>query len=177
MKMSTRAKRMDRHHRRHKGGGVINLVSMMDIFTILVFFLLVSSVNVEVLPNPKDLKLPESIAEQRARENVVVMVTSEAIIVQGQPVAKVADVMARDDLRIPELEAALRSQTDRVLRKESMAALADREITIMGDRGLPYKVLKRVMAACTAADYGRLSLAVTQKAPQVAPAVAANTGN
>lgn len=177
MKMSARAKRMDRHHRRHKGGGEINLVSMMDIFTILVFFLLVSSVNVETLPNPKDLKLPESIAEQRARENVVVMVTDEEIIVQGKPVARVADVMARDDLRIPELEEALRSQTDRVLRKEAMANIADREITIMGDRGLPYKLLKRVMAACTSADYGRLSLAVTQKAPRVAPAVAANNGN
>src|SRR5512134_1903715 len=121
MKMSARAKRMDRHHRRHRGGGVINLVSMMDIFTILVFFLLVSSVNVEVLPNPKDLKLPESIAEQRARENVVVMVTHDEIMVQGRSVARVADVMARDDLRIPELERALRSQTDRVLRKESVA--------------------------------------------------------
>ena len=175
MKMSARAKRMDRHHRRHRGGRVLNLVSMMDIFTILVFFLLVSSSNVEVLPNPRDLKLPESIAEQRARENVVVMVTGEDIIVQGRPVAKVAEVMARDDLRIPELEEALRAQTDRVLRKEAQAALRDREITIMGDRALPYKVLKRVMAACTAADYGRLSLAVTQRAPQV-PALAAGNG-
>lgn len=177
MRMSARAKRMDRRHRRHRGGGAINLVSMMDIFTILVFFLLVSSVNVEVLPNPKDLKLPESIAEQRARENVVVMVTRDQIIVQGRPVAAVAEVMARPDARIPELEAALRAQTDRVLRKESMAELADREITIMGDRELPYRVLKRVMAACTAADYGRLSLAVTQRPPQAAPAMAATTGS
>lgn len=175
MQMSARAKRMDRHHRRHKGGAQINLVSMMDIFTILVFFLLVSSVNVETLPNPKDIRLPESIAEQRARENVVVTVTRDAVLVQGRPVATVAEVMAREDMRIPALEEALKSQTDRVLRKESMANLADREITIMGDRDIPYRVLKRVMAACTGADYGRLSLAVTQKAPRVA-AVAANNG-
>ncbi len=136
MQMSARAKRMERHHRRHKGASELNLVSMMDIFTILVFFLLVSSVNVEVLPNPKDLKLPESIAEQRARENVVVMVTDREILVQGRPVATIAEVMARDDLAIPALEEALRSQSDRVLRKESMANIADREITIMGDRGL-----------------------------------------
>ncbi len=168
MQMSSRAKRMERHHRRHKGRSEINLVSMMDIFTILVFFLLVSSVNVEVLPNPKDLKLPESIAEQRARENVVVTVTGEEILVQGRPVVKVAEVMARDELLIPALEAALRSQTDRVLRKEAMAQLSDREITIMGDRALPYRLLKRVMATCTAADYGRLSLAVTQTVPKVA---------
>jgi biopolymer transport protein ExbD len=174
MQMSARARRMDRHHRRNAGRAGINLVSMMDIFTILVFFLLVSSANVEVLPNPRDLKLPESIAEERARENVVVMITGEDIIVQGHPVAKVAEVMAREELRIPELEQALRSQSDRVLRKEAADEIGSREITIMGDRALPYRVLKRVMAACTAADYGRLSLAVTQKAPRVA--VAANTG-
>jgi len=168
MQMSARAKRMERHHRRRKGRSEINLVSMMDIFTILVFFLLVSSANVEVLPNPKDLKLPESIAEQRARENVVVMVTTEEILVQGEPVARVADVMARTELKIPALEEALRSQSDRVLRKEALANLADREITIMGDRSLPYSLLKRVMATCTAADYGRLSLAVTQTVPRVA---------
>lgn len=168
MQMSARARRMERHHRRNKGRAAISLVSMMDIFTILVFFLLVSSVNVEVLPNPKDLKLPESIAEQRARENVVVMITNDEILVQGRSVATIAEVMARDDLRIPALEEALHAQTDRVLRKEAATDIGGREITIMGDRSLPYRVLKRVMAACTAADYGRLSLAVTQKVPQVA---------
>jgi biopolymer transport protein ExbD len=108
---------------------------------------------------------------------VVVTVTRDEILVQGRPVARVAEVMAREDLRIPALEEALRSQTDRVLRKESVASVADREITIMGDRDTPYRVLKRIMAACTQADYGRLSLAVTQKAPRAAPAVAANTGS
>ena len=62
----------------------LNLVSLMDIFTILVFFLLVNSAQVEVLPNAKDLQLPESIAEQKARENVVIMVTADQILVQGQ---------------------------------------------------------------------------------------------
>jgi hypothetical protein len=33
----------------------------------------------------------------------------------------------------------------------------------MGDRQIPYKLLKRIMATCTAADYGQLSLAVLQK--------------
>ena len=41
--------------------------------------------------------------------------------------------------------------------------VAQREITIMADKSLPYEVLKRVMATCTDADYGRISLAVIQK--------------
>jgi biopolymer transport protein ExbD len=175
MQMSRRALRMARHHRRHQGDNELNLVSMMDIFTILVFFLLVSSAEVEVLPNPRELRLPESVAEQKARENVVVMVTRDQILVQGRPVAAVAEVMAQPELVIAPLQEALRAQTDRVLRKEAVASIADREITIMGDRELPYRLLKRVMASCTSADYGRISLAVTQRSPAAPAAVAANT--
>ena len=165
MQMSQRAKRMERRNERGKRNIALNLVSLMDIFTILVFFLLVSSSEVEVLPNAKDLQLPESIAEQRARENVIVMVTDEHVLVQGAVVASVDQVMAQRSIIIEGLENALRQQTDRVLRKQAMADIADREVTIMGDKELPYRLLKRVMATCTAADYGRISLAVMQRSP------------
>ena len=67
MKFMGRAARMERHHKRHKGGAGINLVSMMDIFTILVFFLLVNSSEVEVLPNAKEFVLPDSTYCQSSR--------------------------------------------------------------------------------------------------------------
>ncbi|MDJ0928027.1 MAG: biopolymer transporter ExbD [Gammaproteobacteria bacterium] len=171
MQMSKRAKRMEKRNLRGKRGVALNLVSLMDIFTILVFFLLVNSSDVEVLPNAKDVQLPESVAEQKARENVVVLVTGEQILVQGTPVANVDQVMRGKSIVIPALESALRQQTDRVLRKASMAEVIDREVTIMGDRELPYRLLKRVMATCTAADYGRISLAVLQRAPSRQAAV------
>ena len=154
---------MDRHHARHKKGVGLNLVSLMDIFTILVFFLLVNSSEVEVLPNARDVKLPESIAEAKARETVVVLITNDKLLVQGRVVGNIADIMASDDIIIPELRAALESQTDRVLRQEARDDVANREVTIMGDREIPYSLLKKVMATCTQADYGQLSLAVLQK--------------
>ena len=80
MRLSGRAARMKRHHKRHKRTTTLNLISLMDIFTILVFFLLVNSGDVQTLPNAKDLALPESVAEQRARETVVVMVTEENLL-------------------------------------------------------------------------------------------------
>lgn len=163
MQMSKRALRMERHHRRNKKGSALSLVSIMDIFTILVFFLLVSSAETEVLPNPKEIQLPESAALEKARESVVVMVTDQQILVQGRPVATVAAAMAGDELVIPELKAALRQQTDRVLIQQAKADIAAREVTILGDRELPYRLLKRVMASCTAAEFGQISLAVVQK--------------
>ena len=165
MKFMGRAARMERHHKRHKSGAGISLVSMMDIFTILVFFLLVSSSEVEVLPNAKDIVLPDSTAEEKARESVIVLLTDTQVLVQGRPVAEIADVNSSDALIIPELKAALETQAGRaILEASGDEAIAEREVTIMGDRDIPYSLLKKVMATCTAADYGRLSLAVLQKA-------------
>jgi biopolymer transport protein ExbD len=163
MHKSKRAKRMETRHKRHKAGGALNLVSLMDIFTILVFFLLVNSSEVEVLPNAREIQLPESIAEQKAKETVVILIGEDDIIVQGKPVVRVADVMRLRGNDIPELRQALLSQNDRVLRKEAQDDIAGREITIMADKDIPYRLLKKVMATCTDSEYGQISLAVLQK--------------
>ncbi|MEE8343782.1 MAG: biopolymer transporter ExbD [Woeseiaceae bacterium] len=163
MRKSARAQRMERRHERGKKGVALNLVALMDIFTILVFFLLVNSSDVETLPNAKDIQLPQSIAEEKAKESVVILISEEDILVQGSPVAKVADVMKLKGNDIPQLRQALLSQNDRVMRRESQDDIADREVTIMGDKDIPYRLLKKVMATCTMADYGRISLAVLQR--------------
>ena len=160
---SGRAKRMEKHHKRNKGAGQLNLVSLMDIFTILVFFLLVNSSDVQTLPNAKELQLPESIAEEKAKETVVIMIGETDLIVQGTVVARIADIMATVGNDIPELREALLSQNDRVLRREAQEDIASREVTIMGDKDIPYRLLKKVMATCTESDYGQISLAVLQK--------------
>ena len=163
MVKSARAKRMEKHHKRNNGAGALNLVSLMDIFTILVFFLLVNSSDVQTLPNAKDMKLPESIAEKKPKENVVVLIGKTDILVQGEPVAKIADVMATQGNDIPQLREALLSQNDRALRRAAKEDVAGREVTIMGDKDISYRLLKKVMATCTASDYGQISLAVLQK--------------
>ena len=160
---SARAKRMDKHHARNTRSGALNLVSLMDIFTILVFFLLVNSSEVETLPKSENLQLPESIAEEKAKETVVILIGEVDILVQGKAVATVAEVLEQKGNDIPALREALKSQNDRVLRREAQDDIAGREVTIMGDKETPYKVLKKVMATCTGADYGQISLAVLQK--------------
>ncbi|MDH3778260.1 MAG: biopolymer transporter ExbD [Gammaproteobacteria bacterium] len=163
MVKSGRAKRMEKHHRRNKGSGALNLVSLMDIFTILVFFLLVNSSDVQTLPNAKDMKLPESIAERKPEETVTILIGKTEILVQGTPVANIAEVMATKGNDIPALREALLSQNDRVLRRAAKDDVAGREVTIMGDKDISYRLLKKVMATCTDSDYGQISLAVLQK--------------
>jgi len=163
MNMSRRAQRMERHHKRSGGRSAINLVSLMDIFTILVFFLLVNSSDGEVLPTHKAVKLPESVSEEKPRMTVVVMISGENILVHGKVVASVEQLLQQPESISPPLRQALEKINSRVLRVSANTDLSHREATIMGDRDIPYRLLKKVMATCTAAGFGRISLAVLQK--------------
>lgn len=176
--LSLRARRQRKQARQRKGM-TLNIISLIDIFTVLVFFLLLNSTELELLPESKDVRLPESVAESRARETVVVMVNRNEILVQGAAVAKVDEVMASDQRTIPTLEEALNREIAKAPVPAPAAASASpaptgtpagaaepppREVTIMGDREIPYRLLKKVLASCADADYGKLSLAVLQKA-------------
>ena len=156
--------RIKKHRQRVHHGSHMALVPFIDMLTMLVVFLLLHSSDVEILPNTKNISIPESIAELKPRETVVIMVTTDDILVNGRSVAKVADVSRTDSqLVIENLRAALKEQNDSSLRNTAQEDLADREITIMGDKNTPFSVLKRVMATATAADYGKVSLAVIQR--------------
>ena len=140
----------------------LNLVSLIDIFTILIFFLLSNSADVEILPSNKAVKLPESTAEQKPRETIVVMVTPEDILVQGRKVAQVADVMNLDGDLIEPLKAELEQQAGRqVIRPENEAQT--KAVTIMGDKQIPYKLLRKVMITCARANFTEVSFAVLRK--------------
>lgn len=161
LKMSRRAQRMDRMHKRNKSAG-LNLVSLMDIFTILVFFLLVNSSSTQQLPSSKDIQLPTSVAEALPKETLVIAISNNDVLVSGRKVVSINDIVATKDKVVADLEKELQFQF-----KQSRSPLSkdgQREITIMGDRELPYKVLKKIMATCTSANYSRISLAVAQLA-------------
>lgn len=159
MKMSRRARRMQRNHSRTKRGGGLNLVALVDIFTIMVFFLVISSAEVEVLPNTKVIKLPESITEKAPRKNVLVMVSDKDIMVEGVKVASVQEVMdAKTDVI-----ASLKSRLDEEGQMNRQQGKVDSDITIMGDKAIPYRLLRKIMVTCTKANYSNISLAVVQK--------------
>ena len=156
--------RIKKHRQRSHGGSHMALVPFIDMLTMLVVFLLLHSSDVEILPNTKNITIPQSIAENKPRETVVVMVTTEELLVNGRAIAKVSDLARADaQLVIEPLRAALKEQSDSSLRSAAQEDLAEREVTIMGDKGTPFAVLKRVMATATAADYGKVSLAVIQR--------------
>jgi len=164
MKQSMRARRMARHHRRQSQLPKLNLVSLMDIFTILVFFLLVNSSEVEVLSRDRDIELPASVADQQPQEGLLLVVGQDQILVNGRPVASVEEALASGQERIEGLaqELALRAERARPLNTEEQRV--GRAITIMGDKSIPYRLLKKIMATCADSDYRDIALAVDQTA-------------
>ncbi len=164
MKMSRRAKRMERHHARRKQPA-LNLVSLMDIFTILVFFLLVSSSNVQQLPKKKDIHLPTSVAKKAPKETLIISVTQRSILVQGREVAIISNVLNEVSPTISGLEKELNFQASksRVIRTAD-GKVKGKAVTIMGDENIPYELLRKILASCRQANYTQIAFAAMQKA-------------
>lgn len=164
MKSTRRMQRMARN--RHKRLPGMNLTSLMDVFTILVFFLLVNSSSSEVLAPPKNITLPDSVVETKPKETVVILVSEETIMVQGEVVVTVEDVVNSKQDAIIEISNKLESVKQNVIGVSTKTVAKSREVTILSHKKVPFKVLRKVMSSCTFAGYENISLAVIQKAKQ-----------
>jgi biopolymer transport protein ExbD len=162
---SRRIKRMGRNRVKI---GKMNLTSLMDVFTILVFFLLVNSGSVEILDAPKEVTLPESRVQSKPRETVVIFVSPEEVLVQGKLVARVEDILNGEEGVLEPIHARLASLTESVVGPSTLTVAGSREVTILADKSVPFMVVKTIMSTCTSQGYENVSLAVTQKGAQVA---------
>ena len=167
MRGSRRIKRMSRNRVKITK---MNLTSLMDVFTILVFFLLVNSGSVEVVEAPKDVTLPESLVESKPRETVVISISADEVLVQGRLVAFVDDILSDKDGAVEPINARLAELKESVIGINTKAVAGSQEVTILADRSVPFTVVKTIMSTCTAEGYENVSLAVVQKSTQVASA-------
>ena len=163
MRDSRRMRRMERSRKKVTG---LNLTSLMDVFTILVFFLLANSSSSEVLATPKLIKLPDSVVETKPRETVVIMVSPDAVLIQGESVVGTADLLAAKSDHVPAISERLELLESNIIGISTRQVAESREITILADKTIPFRVLKKIMSTCTGSGYGRISLAVIQKASQ-----------
>ena len=153
----------DRRRKRHHGASHFALVPFIDMMTILVVFLLAHTAEVDILPNTKNIAIPQSLSDRKPSGTVVVMVTKDSIFVDGKAVGTVAAVVADTELVYAPLKAALLAQNSLLLNGGQPADAAKREITIMGDKNTPYSVMKKIMVTCSQSDYGKVSFAVVER--------------
>ncbi|MFC6633592.1 ExbD/TolR family protein [Microbulbifer taiwanensis] len=164
MNLNVAAKLQERRQRQKQQQSKLNLVSLMDIFTILVFFLLVNSSDVEVLQTDKTIKLPESTSQQKPEVTTVVRVNNEQLFVGDRLIARVDEIDSEAD-NIAALRQELEYRAERAGELPENKKALGRPVTIMGDEQVPYQLLKQIMQTCAAADFRDMSFAVSQSAP------------
>lgn len=167
MRSTRRLKRMSRNRGKI---AKMNLTSLMDVFTILVFFLLVNSGSVQVMESPKDMTLPESLVETKPRETVVIFVSPDAVLVQGRAVTTVMDILGNEAQTITAIADELALLKENVVGVNTMIVAESQEVTILADKSVPFVVVRKIMSTCTEEGYENVSLAVTQKESRVASA-------
>ena len=160
MNESRRMKRMERNNRKSDGLG-LNLIPMMDVLTVLVLFLLFHSFNGD-MPEQR-IELPDSVVETRPRETLAIVVNPEAVMIHGAPVVKTSELYEEKIGMVVQIKERL----EELEREIGITAPESKEITLLADKSIPFKVLKKIMSTCTASGYGRISLAVVQKVAKI----------
>ena len=155
--------RIKRHRQRKHGGSHFALVPFIDMMTILVVFLLAHTAEVDILPNTKNISIPQSLSDRKPSAAVVVMITKDSVYVDGQLVGSLNEVVADQGPFFAPLKAALLAQNARSLNSAQKTDISKREVTIMGDKTIPYSVLKKIMLTCSEAEYGKVSFAVVER--------------
>jgi biopolymer transport protein ExbD len=163
MRDSRRMKRMGRNKRKIAG---LNLTPLMDVFTILVFFLLFHSSGGDILETPKQIQLPDSVVETKPRETVEIMVSPEVVLVQGEAVISTPALFDGRIGSVAEITERLEELERNIIGISTKTVAESKEVTILADKTIPFKVLKKIMSTCTDSGYGRISLAVIQKTAQ-----------
>ena len=155
--------RIKRHRQRRHRGSHFALIPFIDMMTILVVFLLAHTAEVDILPNTKNISIPQSLSDRKPSAAVVVMVTKDSVYVDGQLVGSVSDIAANQGPFFAPLKNALMAQNEKSLKTGAQADIAKREVTIMGDKSTPYSLLKKIMLSCSEAEYGKVSFAVVER--------------
>ena len=156
-------RRMRRMGRNKKKVPNLPLTSLMDVFTILVFFLLFHSAGGEAIEAPKQIKLPESVVEAKPRVTVVILVSDEFVVVQGAAVIKTVDLLDVQADTVEQITERLKQLERNTIGITAKTAVESKEVTILADKTIPFRALKKIMSTCTGSGYGKISLAVTQK--------------
>lgn len=165
MNDTRRKKRMSRSKRQGGSTGMM-LTSLMDIFTVLVLYLIVNQGAGVTLDAPRAVKIPDSVVEASPRRSVVMAVSNTEVLIQGVAIVTVEEVLeSKQDYIEPVRQEMLRikavaaEQGDRGISESA-------EVTILADRGVPFKILKKLMSTSSSAGFDKISLAVNQKENQ-----------
>ncbi len=156
--------RVKRHKNKVSAGTGLNLISMMDILTTLVFFLLIHVTNdIEKVQVPGNVRLPASFSTVKPSPATTIYITANEILLEDKKIAGLRDVLNSGESSISSLEKELRTKIEEDKNTSQKDKKSEKKIMIMGDKDIPFTLLKKVMNTCSRAGYSAITLAVLQK--------------
>lgn len=146
---------------------VLNITSMLDMFTILIIFLLKSySAEGIILTIPADLNLPQSTTQSTPEPGLIVEVSNDTLVVDGKVLdVDLAEIENSDQLLVSSLYEHLMAKTsqyEEISELNPNAGFTGRLI-LEGDRNISFRLLKKILYTCGQAGFINQSLAVFQK--------------
>ena len=143
----------------------LNLTSMMDMFTIILVFLLKTYSTEGMLIHPSDLlTLPSSTIEKSPEVALDLIVSKQSIVVNHEEVEKVSNIINQEGLIIPNLLNKLKVYSREAKRMEELYGTKfSGKVTIQADKEIPYKLLVKIMATCGRADYPNMRFVVYKR--------------
>ncbi len=153
--------------RTKRGTFTLRLTSMIDMFTILLVFLLKSySADGQIMTVAQDLRLPESTSQKQPAVMSVIALTTEWLLVDGRPIERLDTILNDDNMLIETLQAELqrlRSLSEGIGELSSQMQGFQGNIAIQGDKDITFDLLKRIMLTCGRVGYNNMNLAVLEK--------------
>ncbi len=141
----------------------LNVTPLVDMFVILVLFLIANfSATGEVLAMSKDVVLPEAANTEELQLAPAVIVSKEQVIVSGTVIGRVDDLTKDEYLNIPPLEEKLREMKksfEDLHNAANDSGAFKGDVNIQADKGVQFKIVKRVMFSCASAGYGNIAFA------------------
>lgn len=163
-KMKKKAKRIEREPESHDDE--LNIVALMDAFTIILVFLIKSyASDPTAISQDKDIQLPASTTQLSVVEAVPVVITQNAVLVNDKAVVKIIDKgidpAEKQGMAVPRLVEAMREEAD---RQKKIGALNQRVkfeglMLLVADKGTHYKVITEVLYAGGQAEFGNFKFA------------------
>ncbi len=139
----------------------LNLTSMIDMFTILVVFLLKSySAEGQIVTLSDALTLPESRSDKKIELNLEIIVTNDAILVDGEPIVFVDESILSEGNPIPILVERLSDHLEYTRQMRGTIDETEMKVNIQGDVATRAILIQRVMSSCAQAGYGTQNLTV-----------------
>lgn len=145
----------------------LQITAMMDMFTIILIFLLFSFSNKpETMTLDKDLELPKSIAKMDYKETIKLVLSQKSLKLEGKVVAKLKNGkiigLNRKNLKKSILYKKLRSYWEEQDRVKAVGA-TERQILFLCDKRLPFKTINSIVKAAALAGFPNFQFAVLAK--------------